>query len=202
MATVTPNYNWPVPQSTDFVKDGADSIKDLGDAIDATVFGLPSGAFAHIITTTFSAQTIVSFNDVFTSTYENYVIKLNLTANTTADLYLRVRASGTDLSSAVYYYTNIHRSNTAFSNGAQNRGESIIGIIKPTKTAIDVSFFSPQLTTRTSLTSNGSYFETSGAYGNWLSSATVDDALSYDGFSIIPVSGNITGTIRVYGVQN
>lgn len=37
MATVTPNNNWPVPTSTDFVKDGATAIESLGDAIDASV---------------------------------------------------------------------------------------------------------------------------------------------------------------------
>jgi hypothetical protein len=43
MATTTPNYGWPVPTSTDLVKDGATAIEDLGDAIDATVFTLSSG---------------------------------------------------------------------------------------------------------------------------------------------------------------
>jgi hypothetical protein len=44
MATTTPNYGWPVPTSTDYVKDGATAIEALGDAIDTTVFGLPSSA--------------------------------------------------------------------------------------------------------------------------------------------------------------
>jgi len=38
MATVTPNYNWPVPTSTDYVADGAVAIEALGDAIDASVY--------------------------------------------------------------------------------------------------------------------------------------------------------------------
>jgi hypothetical protein len=37
MATVTPLNNWPVPTSTDLVKDGAVAIESLGDAIDASV---------------------------------------------------------------------------------------------------------------------------------------------------------------------
>ena len=36
MATVTPINSWPVPVSTDLVKDGAVAIEALGDAIDAT----------------------------------------------------------------------------------------------------------------------------------------------------------------------
>ena len=37
MATVTPINSWPVPESTDLVKDGAVAIESLGDAIDASV---------------------------------------------------------------------------------------------------------------------------------------------------------------------
>jgi hypothetical protein len=37
MATTTPLNGWPVPTSTDYVKDGATSIEALGDAIDTSV---------------------------------------------------------------------------------------------------------------------------------------------------------------------
>jgi hypothetical protein len=37
MPTTTPNNLWPVPTSTDYVKDGATAIESLGDAIDASV---------------------------------------------------------------------------------------------------------------------------------------------------------------------
>jgi hypothetical protein len=43
MATVTPNFNWPVPTSTDLVKDGATAIEGLGDAIDASLLDLKGG---------------------------------------------------------------------------------------------------------------------------------------------------------------
>ena len=35
MATTTPEFGFPVPTSTDYVKDGATAIEALGDAIDA-----------------------------------------------------------------------------------------------------------------------------------------------------------------------
>lgn len=34
---VTPTYSWPTPDDTDLVRDGAEAIRDLGDAIDTTV---------------------------------------------------------------------------------------------------------------------------------------------------------------------
>jgi hypothetical protein len=61
MATTTPNYGWPVPTSTDLVKDGATAIEALGDAIDATVFGLPSSGMTLISTTTIGT-TVSSVN--------------------------------------------------------------------------------------------------------------------------------------------
>lgn len=35
---LSPNYSWPEPNDSDFVKNGADAIRDLGDAIDATLY--------------------------------------------------------------------------------------------------------------------------------------------------------------------
>lgn len=49
MAT-TPNYSWPTPDNTDLVRDGAEAIRDLGNAIDATLNGLPSAAPPHFDT--------------------------------------------------------------------------------------------------------------------------------------------------------
>jgi hypothetical protein len=37
---LSPNYNWPEPDNSDFVKDGATDIRALGDAIDSTVYAL------------------------------------------------------------------------------------------------------------------------------------------------------------------
>ncbi len=68
MATTTPNYSWPVPTSTDLVKDGATAIEALGDAIDTTVFGLGvSGAWVSY-TPTFSGGTWAVGNGTFTDT--------------------------------------------------------------------------------------------------------------------------------------
>ena len=49
MATVTPNFNWPVPVSTDLVKDGATAIEALGDSIDATMVDLKGGTTGQVL---------------------------------------------------------------------------------------------------------------------------------------------------------
>jgi hypothetical protein len=49
MATTTPNFGWPVPTSTDLVKDGATAIEALGDAIDASMVDLEGGTTGQIL---------------------------------------------------------------------------------------------------------------------------------------------------------
>jgi len=49
MPTVTPSFNWPVPVSTDLVKDGATAIESLGDAIDASLTDLKGGTTGQFL---------------------------------------------------------------------------------------------------------------------------------------------------------
>jgi hypothetical protein len=49
MATTTPNFGWPVPTSTDLVKDGAVAIEALGDAIDASLVDLEGGTTDQVL---------------------------------------------------------------------------------------------------------------------------------------------------------
>ena len=49
MATVTPNFNWPVPTSTDLVKDGATAIEALGDSIDASLVDFKGGTTGQVL---------------------------------------------------------------------------------------------------------------------------------------------------------
>ncbi len=49
MATTTPNFSWPVPTSTDLVKDGATAIEALGDSIDASLVDLKGGTSGQVL---------------------------------------------------------------------------------------------------------------------------------------------------------
>jgi hypothetical protein len=49
MATTTPNFGWPVPTSTDLVKDGATAIEALGDSIDASLLDLKGGITGQVL---------------------------------------------------------------------------------------------------------------------------------------------------------
>ena len=49
MPTTTPSFNWPVPLSSDLVKDGATAIESLGDAIDASMTDLKGGTTGQVL---------------------------------------------------------------------------------------------------------------------------------------------------------
>jgi hypothetical protein len=70
---VTPNYSWPVPVATDFVKDGWEAISDLGNAIDTTVAGI--GGVLQIVS--------VTKTDTFSTTSATFADITGLTATIT-----------------------------------------------------------------------------------------------------------------------
>ena len=89
MATTTPNYGWDVPTSTDYVKDGAVAIETLGDDIDASLFTITNGKNVGLIplnTTSFTAQTAVTIDNVFSATYDNYIIETKFTQSATLEI--------------------------------------------------------------------------------------------------------------------
>jgi hypothetical protein len=105
MATVTPNYSWPVPTSTDLVKDGATAIEALGDAIDATVFGLPSSGMTLISTTTIGTTvSSVNVTSAFSTTYDNYkIIVSGGVSSSTPTFSLKLGSTATGYYSAGRY---------------------------------------------------------------------------------------------------
>lgn len=201
---VTPNYGWPVPVATDLVKDGYAAIADLGDAIDATVFGLPSGALTHINTTTFSTVASQSINDVFSATYDNYKIVLNCTGPGGFTNLIRFRVGGADNTTANYNWSQLARDSTSTTVGA-TRGSGVtageLGNQYATANAQIIDVFNPFLadetlysTMQTILSGCTQIFRLTGGALNLTTSFT--------GFTMFPSSSTITGTIRVYGVQN
>ena len=63
MATVTPQFGWTVPTSSDLVKNGATAIETLGDAIDASFAGLTVNAQTG---TTYTAVKADGLNQIVT----------------------------------------------------------------------------------------------------------------------------------------
>ena len=155
-------------------------------------------------TVTFSGSSSVSLNGVFSSTYDHYVIMTSTSGSTTTQaLKIRMRAAGSDNSSANYYgkqyggnsdqaniTTNDINGATSMDMGAAttgNQNTAEISVRNPFSNSIRTTIYAG---VPFSDGTNGRVY----TYGVALSVTT-----SYDGFTIFPASGTITGTISVYG---
>jgi hypothetical protein len=204
MATTTPNYGWPVPTSTDLVKNGATAIEALGDAIDATVFALPAGGLTKISTTAFSAVSSISLTaDTFSTTYNNYRLHITLTAKSVSDaLNIRLRAAGSDATGSNYARSGFEAKPSTFANISSaagtlwDLGAINSGAANRTFWAFDIAnikLAQPTLFTGTAAVQDPTNFS---LYGY---SLLHDSATAYDSLTIYPTSGTITGSVSVYG---
>jgi hypothetical protein len=201
MATTTPNYGWDVPTSTDYVKDGATAIENLGDDIDSTLYTALGGAYPGLRLvkkqTIGSAVSSVVVSDAFSATYDAYKIIItggSASATNYLKLQLGASTSGYDESLLLAPYASafLKASNTSqpsFSYaGNHYSGQAIF---------LNADLVNPFLAKFTTITtSSGGQVETAfGLYGGVHKVAT-----SYSAFTLIPTSGTLTGgTIYVYG---
>ena len=154
----------------------------------------------HLHTESFSAKSSVSVDDVFSSTYDFYRILISLLGSTAITYSLRLRASGTDASGAnTYKYQEAEVYSSSTSNNARSENFIRLGWSDSSKrgtTTLDV--FGPNLAATTGFNVPlGGRFDDAASF---IGEHTV--ASAYDGFTIFPSSGTITGTLRVYGYRN
>jgi hypothetical protein len=206
MATTTPNYGWPVPTSTDFVKDGATAIEALGDAIDATVFGLPSGGLTFISTAAFSGATSHSFGSnaspIFTSAYRNYKIIIdNLSSPSEQEILFRLRSNTTDFTGANHDSQVLFALATTLGGArTSNQTSAKIGVSsQATQTSsIVLDLTLPQLANVKSIQSHNMYFANAEGPRINLYYSSINSAVAYNGFTIF-AGANISGQISIYG---
>jgi hypothetical protein len=169
------------------------------------------GGLVHIETANFSGAVSHSFGSdadpIFTSAYRNYkIIFDNLqAASGTPNIQFRVRANTTDLTGSVYNRQRFTAdgSSAIASRGINQTGFEIgnVGSAADQKSGIVLEVLNPQLTNHTQFITFNHYGSSSTApiinndYGS------VQNNLQYNGFTIFSSSGNISGTLSVYGYK-
>jgi hypothetical protein len=199
MATTTPNYGWPVPTSTDYVKDGATAIEALGDAIDATVFGLPSAGLTLVKTQVIgSAVSSVNVTSAFSTTYDAYKIVISGgVASTVVNLGLKLGASAASYS---YITTGVNSVGSAATSRVTSGASFLLaGSGNADTLNLNLDIVNPFLAKYSLVNSSFADDNTTG----YVMLGTHKVATSYTDFTLTPSSGTLTGgTIRVYGYKN
>lgn len=158
-----------------------------------------------ITSTSFSGSSSVSVNNCFSSDYQNYKVVITNYGSLASFTRWRLRVGGVDASGANYFrygFTTTFSSGslTAYNGGSENAwvpatsyGGSA-GAIGVSELFIANPFQTTVTTSRTEC--NDGFSATS-----YVLNGAHNLSTSYDGFTIYPNSGTITGTITVYGMR-
>jgi hypothetical protein len=162
-----------------------------------------SGALTLVKVVTFSASSSIDLSDSFSTTYDNYVLLGTYTASADGDLQFRYRVGGADNSTTEYNYQVLDINATTV--GALRLQGQSSGRIAATRNGLRVSvktdFLSPFLTATKNWIGNAAV-ATGNTVGQNNISGGFHTATSFTGLTVYPSSGNVTGTIRVYGYSN
>jgi hypothetical protein len=171
----------------------ADSVEATGLKWEAPSSG---GALVLLNTTSFSAIASQSINDVFSSTFDNYRIVFFGSADSTRDIQVRLRVGGSDAQGVGGYLW--HRE-ASFSTTALNSDNTntfwLVGVSDTVaKFPAIVDLGNPYLTEPTGIAAVGGRHTLTQTITGYHNLST-----SYTGFTIFPNTGNMTGSVSVYG---
>lgn len=212
MATTTPNFGWPVPTSTDLVKDGATAIEALGDAIDTSIVDLKGGTTGQVLAK--ASGTDMDFSWVTDATGIPATIfdaKGDIIAATAADTASRL-AVGTDgqvltadSTAATGLKWSTAASGTTFSGASVYDSTATQSIATGTWTTITFNseFYDTDAYHSTS-TNTGRFTVPTGKTGYYLLNAMALFAINTTGFrqlrftkngSFLIASGDVSGSV-------
>lgn len=161
-----------------------------------------------ISTVTISAASTTNVNNVFTSTYKNYLLTSNLTTSANTGVAIRLRASGTDNTTAnygvSYRYTALYLGNAgdATSTGQTQFNFHISGLCRSMN--MNMMLFNPQAADYTVGSFNNINAENNASeFYSFMGGCAFRATTQFDGFSIYTGgAATISGTIQIYGLVN
>lgn len=150
---------------------------------------------------TFTTASTISLNGIFTSTYDTYKIVFDCSAtSTSAGGTLRLRLAGTDNSSAVYAFQQTTAAATTVATTTGTTGTSWgFTAVSGTEHYFELTLNAPALARATR-----GRIDTGTWTGNTANTQTKSElrhsaTSAFDGLSIIASTGNMTGSLTVYG---
>jgi hypothetical protein len=167
------------------------------------------GGLVELSTVTYSNVASQAFDSVFDSTYDTYFVILeNSYASSAGALRLQFRTGSSTISSAGYYgaafgynfagtqATNATNGGTSLTilgtNGGSTRQSSLQFYVNNVGYVIPASAEHPQI--------NGTGFASDNSYTTVLGGALLSSTVDHNGFILSQASGNIYGTVTIYGV--
>ena len=158
---------------------------------------------------TFSSVTEVDIDDVFTTTYDNYRVFLNVESSSTKQAKLGFRtggSSGSDHTTSSLYIGQYRYIALGASGGDTHLGQTpndyfFLGSFFTTDSSYVVDIMNPFLSKHTFMTSKGVGTQSSSDY-SYYAEGVVKNNDSLTGLRLFAVdSPNLTGSVSVYGYR-
>lgn len=148
----------------------------------------------------FSAVDSLSLNGVFTSVYDNYMVVCRATVAASANVLVRLRASGADdATTNSYVYQGLFANSTAVSGARTTTNTAnVFNAYNTQRVGSTINFYGPCLTQPTAYRSVNVGDQTSADIADY--AGTHNQSVSYDGFTLYVGATNLTGLISVYGL--
>ena len=188
---------------------GANGTVLTADSAEATGLkwaAASAGALTLISSTTFSGSSAHNVNDVFSTTYQNYLVQLNMDSpSATGYQQLRLRVSGADNTTSNYFWSgiyNVSNATTPAGEGASSQTSFTYGYIESAGTALCTFNIANPFETKATTYSNLMARTTGSQSLIYSNAGAFNSTTSFTGFTLYPASGTITGKVRVYGYNN
>jgi hypothetical protein len=149
----------------------------------------------------FSSCATLSLNGVFSATYDNYMVAIRFDPSADVDIQMRLRASGTDNSTASSYVTQyIYATSTSVTSYRSSAG-TIAAFLwgrNVQRNGATANFYGPYLAQPTAFrtvsvddVSSASLIDVAGTH---------NQSTAYDGFTLTVNGGTFDGLVSVYGL--
>jgi hypothetical protein len=150
---------------------------------------------------TFTGVTSLSLNGVFTSTYDNYKVMIDATTSANNSINFRLRVGGVDASGSNYVLQYLNVNNAALAAARVTATSiSLMDTNTPIRSAAVCEIISPSVAQATNFLSFNQYSVLSAGLNLYAGTHSLSTA--YDGITLYPSTGTISGKIRIYGYQN
>lgn len=162
-------------------------------------------------TVTFSNQSSVTINGIFSSAFTNYRLLYKIASTTDLTAYLRVQltAAGTPVTSNYLHktlWTDVNLASSAIGNFDQASTGFCFGPTGQTANAAlsgNADVFSPfDATSTTQMTNNASGLYALVAFYTVWGGGFQRTTASYDGIKLFNNTGNISGSVSIYGYRS
>lgn len=149
----------------------------------------------------FSAVSSVSVNNCFTATYETYRIIGEMTGSTALGAFLRLRSSGTDASGSNYDRNEVLAGASSLVDTQSNNQTFVVAGAANTsrRSGFYMDVFAPFLAQETSFIGLRTY--PLDDMRGFIEFGGHNLATSYDGFTLYPNTGTVTGSLQVFGYR-